>query len=198
MQTLKISVVLCAFVACAPLTMRATDTPAQAAARAQVEAKLKELDGQPAANHATAPAAVVIAPKPAAHTEPVMKPINKPKANPSEAADAKAKAKADKAAADLKARQDADKAAADLKAQKQAAKAAAAKAKADQAAAKTKKEINSADVGKDIGLQPIAAPALPIAASKEARLQALLEKYQSDQLSPEDYHKQRAAILAAP
>ena len=188
---------MCAFIACAPLTLRATDTPAQAAARAQVEAKLKELDGAASTNVA-APAAVVAVPKPASQTEPAMKPIKTPKANPSEAAAAKAKAKADKAAADLKARQDAERAAADLKAQKQAAKAASAKAKADQSAAKAKTEIPVVDAGKDIGLQPIAAPALPIGASKEARLQALLAKYQADQISPEEYHKQRAEILAAP
>ena len=52
--------------------------------------------------------------------------------------------------------------------------------------------------GKDLGMKPIAAPALPIAASKEEQLQALLAKYKADQLSPEEYHKQRADILAAP
>ena len=55
-----------------------------------------------------------------------------------------------------------------------------------------------ADAGKDIGLKPVAAPALPIAADKASRLQALLTKYQADQISPEEYHKQRAAILAEP
>jgi hypothetical protein len=118
--------------------------------------------------------------------------------------------KADKAAAKLKAKQDADKAAADLKAQKQAAKMEAARVEAENAAAKKQaaakaKMASSAplplpktDVGSDIGLRTMAAPALPIAASKATRLQALLTKYQADQISPEDYHKQRAAILAEP
>jgi hypothetical protein len=54
------------------------------------------------------------------------------------------------------------------------------------------------NAGSDIGLKMPTAPALPIPASKEARLQALLAKYQADQISPADYHKQRAAILAEP
>ncbi len=42
------------------------------------------------------------------------------------------------------------------------------------------------------------APALPISASKEAQLQELTAKYKADQISPEEYQKQRAAILAQP
>jgi hypothetical protein len=52
--------------------------------------------------------------------------------------------------------------------------------------------------GKDLGMKPIAAPVLPITASKEDRLAALLMKYKADQISPEEYHTQRAAILAEP
>ena len=194
MQTSKLSVVIGALLICAPLTMRATDTAAQAAARAVVEQKLKELDGQAIAP-ATGNAAPVVIATPAvtttATTEPMLKPINQ--------------TKAEKAAAKLKAKQDAERATAELKAQKEAArKAAADKAKAERAAAKTKMETAKPapmpvmDAGKDIGLKPVTAPALPIGASKEARLQALLAKYQADQISPEDYHKQRAAILAQP
>jgi hypothetical protein len=53
-------------------------------------------------------------------------------------------------------------------------------------------------IGKDLGMKPIATPALPISATKEQQLQALLAKYKADQISPEEYHKQRAAILAEP
>jgi len=48
------------------------------------------------------------------------------------------------------------------------------------------------------GPVPIVAPALPISMTKEQRLQALLAKYKADQINPEEYHKQRAAILAEP
>jgi len=45
---------------------------------------------------------------------------------------------------------------------------------------------------------PIIAPDLPISMTKEQRLQALLALYKADQITPEQYHKQRAAILAEP
>lgn len=40
------------------------------------------------------------------------------------------------------------------------------------------------------------APALPISASKEQRLANLLQQYKSDQITPQQYHEQRAKILA--
>ena len=46
--------------------------------------------------------------------------------------------------------------------------------------------------------RPIEAPALPISMGKEAQLQALLARYKADLITPEQYHKQRAAILAQP
>jgi hypothetical protein len=45
---------------------------------------------------------------------------------------------------------------------------------------------------------PINAPALPISTTKGQRLQALLALYKADQITPEQYQKQRAAILAGP
>jgi hypothetical protein len=48
------------------------------------------------------------------------------------------------------------------------------------------------------GPVPIVAPPLPISATKEQRLQALLELYKADQITPEEYQKRRAAILAEP
>lgn len=52
--------------------------------------------------------------------------------------------------------------------------------------------------GKDLGMKPITAPALPITASKEDQLDALLMRYKADLISPAEYQKQRAAILAEP
>ena len=52
--------------------------------------------------------------------------------------------------------------------------------------------------GKDLGMQPIAAPPLPIPASKQQELQDLLVKYRADLVSPDEYQKERAAILAKP
>ena len=140
-------------------------------------------------------------------------------------AQAEAKTKADKAAAAAAVKEaDANQRAAQsaaLAAALAQSSATHAQAKADQPVAKAKKEkklkpvtapqpamavvpqpakpVDAASyIGKDLGMKAIAAPALPIAASKEERLQALLEKYKADQISPEEYHQQRAAILAQP
>ena len=64
--------------------------------------------------------------------------------------------------------------------------------KAAEAQAKVKPEQAAA------GLQPLMAPPIPISQAKEARLQELLKNYKADQITPEEYHKQRAAILAEP
>ena len=44
----------------------------------------------------------------------------------------------------------------------------------------------------------IEAPALPITAEKQQRLNELLRKYRADEVSPEQYHAERAKILAEP
>ena len=46
--------------------------------------------------------------------------------------------------------------------------------------------------------QPIPAPASPISGSKESRLADLLRQYKADEITPEQYHKQRVKILAEP
>jgi len=53
-------------------------------------------------------------------------------------------------------------------------------------------------VGRELGLKPITTPALPINGTKQQRLQVLLDKYKADQISPQEYHQQRAAILSEP
>jgi hypothetical protein len=52
--------------------------------------------------------------------------------------------------------------------------------------------------GKQLGMKPILAPALPISPEKAGKLAALLAKYKADQVTPEDYQKQRAEIISAP
>jgi hypothetical protein len=51
---------------------------------------------------------------------------------------------------------------------------------------------------KSTGLKPITSPPLPISAAKQAQLEVLLELYKADRMTPADYQKQRAAVLAAP
>ena len=60
------------------------------------------------------------------------------------------------------------------------------------------KANNAVVPGKETGFTPIVAPPLPISAAKQQELDALLAQYKADQISPEEYHKQRAAILAEP
>lgn len=253
MRFSKLSSILCALaVGTIGFTIRAQDNPAQAAARIALAKQLFEASAPPATN---APAANAVGSKEA-----------KAKAKADKAAaEAQAKQAAAQAAAEAKARQDADKkladqqaaqarAAAAIKAQEE--KDAAAKAKqdaakklADQQASQAKAAAEPAKAqaatnnaaasaaanteakagkeqketppkaapagqtaaapqpgsrtgnsyqGADLGLKPIAPPPLPISASKADRLAALLRKYQADQVTPQEYHQQRAAILAEP
>lgn len=58
---------------------------------------------------------------------------------------------------------------------------------------------NSAAIpGRELGLQPIVAPPLPISATQQAQLQALLEKYDSGAITPVQYQTERAKILSQP
>ena len=51
---------------------------------------------------------------------------------------------------------------------------------------------------KPLALEPMPPPSLPISAPKAQRLQQLLEQYKADMVTPEQYHDQRAKILAEP
>ena len=110
----------------------------------------------------------------------------------------KAKAKADKrkAAAELKAKKKADKKAAEE-----------AKARADKAAEEAQApeitntpQINAAPgiVVREPVMQPIVSPPVPISTDKQARLQALLAKYEADLITAGQYQTERTTILAEP
>jgi len=45
---------------------------------------------------------------------------------------------------------------------------------------------------------PVEPPPSPISSAKEARLAELLRKYKADEITPQQYHEQRAKILAEP
>jgi hypothetical protein len=49
-----------------------------------------------------------------------------------------------------------------------------------------------------IAFPPIQPPPPGISADKDARLAELLRKYKADELTPEEYHQQRAKILSEP
>jgi len=46
--------------------------------------------------------------------------------------------------------------------------------------------------------KPLEGPASPVNASQRQRLDELLSRYQADQVTPEQYHQERAKILAQP
>lgn len=48
------------------------------------------------------------------------------------------------------------------------------------------------------GYAPIEGPTSPLSAAKQAKLADLLVRYKADSITAEEYHTQRAAILAAP
>jgi len=48
------------------------------------------------------------------------------------------------------------------------------------------------------GYEPLRGPPVALAASKQLRLQNLLAAYRADQITPEQYHAERAKILAEP
>ena len=45
---------------------------------------------------------------------------------------------------------------------------------------------------------PMEPPASPVSSDKATRLAELLRKYKADEITPEEYHQQRAKILAEP
>ena len=50
--------------------------------------------------------------------------------------------------------------------------------------------------GKELGLKSIESPLMPISSTQLAQLQDLLGKYERNEITPAEYHRQRAAILA--
>ena len=90
------------------------------------------------------------------------------------------------------------KAEADAKAK--AAADAKARAAAEKAAAKAAKKTKPAPavVEAPVMLTPLEAPASSLPSAKDQALKSLTEQYQADKISAEEYHQQRAKILAEP
>ncbi len=56
-------------------------------------------------------------------------------------------------------------------------------------------QVTAVVPGKELGLDSIEAPYVPITAAQEAQLDNLLARYKANEITPLEYHKQRAAIL---
>jgi hypothetical protein len=82
-----------------------------------------------------------------------------------------------------------------------AAKPAEAKPKSTASkpeAKSTAETVQQKPAGKPLAFPPIQAPPPTVSADKQLRLVELLRKYKAEELTPEEYHQQRAKIMAEP
>jgi hypothetical protein len=173
MRIPKLLPAVCAVAFCAGFFLvRAEDNPAQAAARAALMEKMNEWDvQQPQPAQPTTPPAVVVTPSGATQEQP-SQPTNAPSATKAVAVQQPKKPVVPMT------------------------KPAAPEAK--PVAVPPSKPANLSYPGKELGLKPIMAPPPPVSAAKDAQLQALLEKYEANQITPDQYQAERAKILAEP
>jgi hypothetical protein len=178
MQFSKISGMICAAAICAsPFLVRAEDTEAQAKLREAMRQKMAESHAQPPAAASAVKVAKPVESRPAAaapKTSVQVKPTDDA-AHEAAMRQALTKAMDEKNSATTAA--------------KPAVKAAVAKPPAKVSAATPETAV------------PVMAPLkydpnLPLSAEKQERLNTLLEKYMADQVTPQEYHEQRAKILA--
>jgi hypothetical protein len=59
-------------------------------------------------------------------------------------------------------------------------------------------QVSAVVPGKELGLKSIEAPNVPVSEAQQAQLQELLAKYKANEITPAEYHRQRAEILARP
>lgn len=189
MQISKFPLWICALMLCGAPTLQAVDNPDQAAARRALEQKMNELDASQSAIPAAPAAVAPVAPVAAASTVPPAAAV----AAPAAAATATAVEVTPAGAAPVVETpapaptvDTGDTVVMTPVNNKQA------KAKQEAVVAATKPEANAPEP------KPMPVPALPIPLSKAEKLNQLLAHYKADQITPEQYHTQRAAILAEP
>jgi hypothetical protein len=218
------------------ISVRADDTPAQAAARAALEQKMREAGPQdkgglifvPTTNstsQAQTPPPIAVTASGVSETSGAnnlsaaemalhakMAELNAPVKNVQSPAPAtsptansgdieKARAELEEKMSELNQQSAKTPAPVASKPASEAASPASAKPVAPEAPPAAEKLLNPADVnysGKALGLKPIEAPALPVSAEVQSRLQELDAKYKAGQITPEEYHAQRAAVLGRP
>ena len=206
MQTSKFPLWICALTLCGGMMLHAEDTPAQAAARAALNQKMQEVEGAPAPAPETpavvepAPATPApVTPPPAAAAVPAPTETPAPVATPAPATATAAAPAAAPATTEPVVVQPGDteaqaRARAALN-EKMAEIGTPAPAPVPTAASATASRVPAATAP---GFKPITAPALPINMTKAGKLEWLLSQYKADQITPEQYHKQRTEILAEP
>jgi hypothetical protein len=210
-----------------PIFLQAAETEAQIKARQALEQKMNELATQPAvpepAKPAVSPAkpAKPVEPKPSKVVAPVNEPapvapvVKKPEARPPQPKSASPvfePVPQPAASPDAgKAREALQQKMSDLSQQPAAATTQttsekpsfqtipgdARPARPEQAASEPKQKKVKAEKSAT-EFQALQGPPTGLSAAKEQRLYELLQDYKADKLSPDEYHTERAKILAAP
>ena len=216
MQISKLIPVVCVAAFCASfIAVRAEDTPAQAAARAALMDKMNALETQPAQPAQPAPPPIVVTPsgatpvKPSQPTKAVVIPSPAVQAQPAVPAPETKPMPGTEAVQTVPVTSDAEAQArargalehkmSELNKQEWTTPAVVPAApSAPQTQPVAVRPVKPAPPADNSGLTLIAAPPVPISAAKQAQLQALLEKYKADQITPGEYHTERAKILAEP
>ena len=204
MQISKFLLTVCAVTVCAGFTCaRAQDNPAQAAARAALMEKMDTLNG---AQTQPPPA---VAPEPAPTAPVDMQPAATiPAASSPAPADDEAQAKARAALLEqMQATGQSPPAAPNPSAAPAPAvvppmmpmtNAVAVQPPPKPVQSKPAPPAVGKQAGSEPGFAPIVAPPLPISMTKEEQLQALNAKYMANEISPQEYFKQREAIVNGP
>jgi hypothetical protein len=189
MRISKLYLVVCAVIL-SPLTptVRADDSPNQAAARAALEQQMQAMDAQQATQNTPASAsnAPVQSAQPAA-------------ANPSVAASTAAAAPATSAAV-----HSGNGLFGPVPPPSGAIPPSAITAQtttppaAGQIQPMDSSQKDKSNQGKALEMKPIVAPPLPISADQQAQLKALLERYDAGTITPVEYQAERKKILKLP
>lgn len=221
MQISKFPILLCALALCGGMTLRAEDNAAQAAARAALMQKMQQIEGNAATATGWAAPVQTPATRPAQEVSATTAPMTTETGDtPAQAAaraalEAKYQQLGSKAAATSECSAAVQSTSATASAPAVCLAAPMTNEMGDtpaQAAARVALEAKYRQLGAHSlsmhkftkGYAPsggmaerqIIAPPPPVSLSKAEKLSWLLSKYESDQLSPEQYQKMRADIIA--
>lgn len=227
MRISKLYLVLCVAASCgSPATLHADDNPDQAAARAALEAKMREVNGLPAStNIQTAPVTSAQPARNSAATTPAgSPPARAQQAQPPAVEVTPSGATMRRPATRTPSAERPSMAGAPAVTPASSSQGLFAPvpppsgstpmgttpqnaswstnvrtlppAYVSPAFARSPQNTNAFYPGRKLGLEPIHAPPLPITPKQQAQLQALLEKYDANAITPEQYQAERAKILA--
>ncbi|HVU27872.1 MAG TPA: hypothetical protein VHG71_09075 [Verrucomicrobiae bacterium] len=175
------------------ISVRAADNPAQAAARAALEEKMRALDAQQPQTNAilVESNSVTVVAQPAPAPAPAAQPTPAPVITSAPASSGSGLFMSAEPAAPNPSAQ----AAAQAALQQKMAESGQGQTSTRPTTTVSITTPANHTVGSNAGYTPIVAPPLPISADKQAQLQALNAKYMANQISPQDYFKQREAII---